>query len=76
MSRSMIPALKRIVEVEGIKCDLGVLEKIAENANGDLRSAINDLQAIAQGKTMLQIGDISIGKGITRRISSRYWQDP
>ena len=58
MSRSMIPALKRIVEVEGIKCDLGVLEKIAENANGDLRSAINDLQAIAQGKTLLKMDDI------------------
>lgn len=57
MSRSMIPALKRIIETEGIKCGLGVLEKIAENANGDLRSAINDLQAIAQGKTSIQIED-------------------
>jgi replication factor C large subunit len=62
MSRSMIPALKRIIEVEGIKCDLGVLEKITENANGDLRSAINDLQAIAQGKTVLKIDDIVTGE--------------
>jgi replication factor C large subunit len=61
MSRSMIPALKRIIETEGIKCGLGVLEKIAENANGDLRSAINDLQAIAQGKTSIQIEDIITG---------------
>jgi len=58
----MIPALKRIVEAEGIKCDLGVLEKIAENANGDLRSAINDIQAIAQGKTSIQIDDIITGE--------------
>ncbi len=62
MSRSMIPALKRIVENEGIKCGLGVIEKIAENANGDLRSAINDVQAIAQGKTTLELADIITGE--------------
>ncbi|MCZ7396217.1 MAG: replication factor C large subunit [Candidatus Methanoperedens sp.] len=62
MSRSMIPALKRIVEAQGIKCGLGVIEKIAENANGDLRSAINDLQAVAQGKTMLELADLITGE--------------
>ncbi len=62
MSRSMIPALKKIVETEGIKCGLGVIEKIAENANGDLRSAINDLQAIAQGKTTLELNEIITGE--------------
>jgi len=62
MSRSMIPALKRIAETEGVKCGLGVIEKIAENANGDLRSAINDLQAIAQGKTTLEINEIITGE--------------
>jgi replication factor C large subunit len=62
MSRSMIPALKRIAELEGVKCGLGVIEKIAENANGDLRSAINDLQAIAQGKTTLEINEIITGE--------------
>jgi replication factor C large subunit len=62
MSRSMIPALKRIAEAEGVKCGLGVIEKIAENANGDLRSAINDLQAIAQGKTTLEINEIITGE--------------
>jgi len=62
MSRSMIPALKKIVEAEGIKCGLGVLEKIAENANGDLRSAINDLQAISQGKNSIELGDMITGE--------------
>ncbi|VVB93454.1 Replication factor C large subunit [uncultured archaeon] len=62
MSRSMIPALKKIAEAEGVKCGLGVIEKIAENANGDLRSAINDLQAIAQGKTTLEINEIITGE--------------
>jgi replication factor C large subunit len=66
MSRSMIPALKKIVEAEGIKCGLGVLEKIAENANGDLRSAINDLQAIAQGKTGIELADIITGERDTK----------
>ena len=66
MSRSMIPALKRIVETEGIKCGLGVLEKIAENANGDLRSAINDLQAIAIGKTGIELPDIITGERDTK----------
>ncbi len=62
MSRSMIPALKKIVEEEGVKCGLGVIEKLAENANGDLRSAINDLQAIAQGKNTLALPDIITGE--------------
>lgn len=66
MSRSMIPALKKIVEAEGIKCGLGVLEKLAENANGDLRSAINDLQAIAQGKTGIELADIITGERDTK----------
>lgn len=65
-SRSMIPVLKRIAEAEGIKCGLGVLERIAENANGDLRSAINDLQAIAQGKARIEIEDIVTGERDTK----------
>ncbi|MBU4373142.1 MAG: replication factor C large subunit [Euryarchaeota archaeon] len=62
MSRSMIPALKKIVEAEGIKCGMGVIEKIAGNANGDLRSAINDLQAAAQGKTGIELNEIITGE--------------
>lgn len=38
--RSMIPALKRICVEEKIMCGVGVLEKLAENAGGDLRSAV------------------------------------
>jgi replication factor C large subunit len=58
MARSMIPALKRVAEAEGITCGLGALETLAENANGDLRSAINDLQAIAQGSSRIEPEDI------------------
>ncbi len=66
ISRSMIPALKRIAEAEGVTCGLGVLEKIAQNAGGDLRSAINDLQAAAQGKARLEPDDIATGERDTK----------
>ncbi len=66
VSRSMIPALKRIAEAEGVTCGLGVLEKIAQNAGGDLRSAINDLQAAAQGKTRIEPDDIATGERDTK----------
>jgi replication factor C large subunit len=58
-SRSMIPALKKIAAQEGIMCGVGVIEKIAESADGDFRSAVNDLQAIAMGRTEINIEDIS-----------------
>lgn len=62
MVRSMVPALKRIVEAEEIKCGSEVIEKIAQNANGDIRSAINDLQAVAQGRTSIKIEDVITGE--------------
>ncbi|NJD77780.1 MAG: replication factor C large subunit [Candidatus Methanoperedens sp.] len=65
-SRSMIPVLKRIAEAENITCGLDVLEKIAESANGDLRSAINDLQAVAQGRIKIGPEDIITGERDTK----------
>ncbi len=58
-TRSMVPALKEIARKEGIMCGIGVIEKIAENADGDFRSAVNDLQAVAMGRSEINIGDIS-----------------
>ena len=58
-SRSMIPALKKICDSEGISCSIDAVQQIAENAGGDLRSAVNDLQAAACGKEVLEVGDIS-----------------
>lgn len=60
-SRSIIPVLKRIAKAEGITCGYGVIEKLAQYANGDMRSAINDLQAIAQGKNRVELEDIVTG---------------
>lgn len=58
-SRSMVPALKKVCEAEGISCSQEVVLQIAENAGGDFRSAMNDLQAAASGKEALEIEDIS-----------------
>jgi len=51
----IVKVLKDILEKEGVGIeDISALQKIADNADGDLRSAINDLQAIAQGETILK----------------------
>jgi replication factor C large subunit len=57
-SRSMVPALKKVCENEGISCSLDAIQQIAEGAGGDLRSAINDFQAAASGKKALEVEDI------------------
>jgi replication factor C large subunit len=58
-TRSMIPALKQVAQKEGVMCGVGIMEKIAENADGDMRSAINDLQAVAVGRNEINIEDIA-----------------
>lgn len=58
-SRSMIPALKKVCENEGVLCSLDAIQQLAEGAGGDLRSAINDLQAAASGRETLNVEDIS-----------------
>lgn len=42
--------LREICRMEGIEITDGALKALAERAEGDLRSAINDLQAIAVGR--------------------------
>ncbi len=46
---SIINLLKQIAEKEELTVDEKTLEVIAVNSGGDMRSAINDLQALAQG---------------------------
>nr|MDO8079724.1 replication factor C large subunit [Candidatus Freyarchaeota archaeon] len=50
--------LRRICDREGIRVDDSVLEALATNAEGDLRAAINDLQALSQNKTELTMEDV------------------
>jgi replication factor C large subunit len=48
---AVVKLLKEILDKEGGKVeDISILQRIADNADGDVRSAINDLQAVAQGK--------------------------
>lgn len=50
--------LKHILDEEGIKYDEKAVKKIARQANGQMRSAINDLQAAASGKKELTEDDL------------------
>lgn len=51
--------LKRICAREGIQADENALKFIAQRSEGDVRSAVNDLQALAQGKKRLTYEDVS-----------------
>jgi replication factor C large subunit len=54
----IVKVLKRICSLEGIKCDVEALRYIAGTSGGDLRAAINDLQALAEGKEVLTYRDV------------------
>ena len=47
--RDVILVLKKICQAERLECEDNALREIARRSEGDLRSAINDLQAIAEG---------------------------
>ncbi len=70
MRRLTPQSIKKILEDicgrEGISAGGGVLEKIAENAGGDVRSAINDLDAVSRGKKKVSIEDLEVLGGRDR----------
>lgn len=51
--------LKGICEKEEIQADENALKFIAQRSGGDVRSAVNDLQALGQGKKKLAYEDVS-----------------
>jgi len=51
----VVKRLKEIASMEGIKVTDVALKKLAERSEGDLRSAINDLQAIASGRRVVDV---------------------
>jgi len=57
--RETVSHLKRICAKEGIETDEEALKFIAERSARDVRSAVNDLQALAQGKTRLVKEDVA-----------------
>lgn len=58
-SSDIISILKFICESEGISYDLPVLKEIAEKADGDARSAVNDLQMISTDKK-ITLADLDV----------------
>lgn len=52
--------LKHICEREKLKIDKTALRQLAKRANGDLRSAINDLEAVSQGKKRVTKQDLEV----------------
>ncbi len=58
-ARDVAKRLKQICEREGIEPEEEALKFIAQRSQGDVRSAINDLQALAQGKKRLTYEDVS-----------------
>ena len=58
-STTIAQALREICLNEGVECDPDALMMIAERAGGDMRSAVNDLQAAAQGQTVVKVEDVA-----------------
>lgn len=55
----VVKHLKRICVREGIEAEESALRFIAQRSEGDIRSAVNDLQALGQGKKRLTYEDVS-----------------
>jgi replication factor C large subunit len=55
----VLSRLKTICLREGIQAEENALKFIANRSEGDVRSAVNDLQALAQGKRKLTYEDVS-----------------
>jgi replication factor C large subunit len=58
-TNSIAAHLREILENEGIEYDKGAVKSIARRSGGQMRSAINDLEAVALGKDKLTKDDIS-----------------
>jgi replication factor C large subunit len=66
-ARSIKPVLKRIAAAEHIEVDDLAIESISERTAGDLRSSINDLQALSEGRNYIGPEDVdAVGKRDTK----------
>jgi replication factor C large subunit len=55
---SMIKKLQIICEKEDVKCHKKILKQLAKMSEGDMRSAINDLETVSRGKKVVSLKDI------------------
>lgn len=58
-AQTIAALLREICRREGIECEPDAIMRIAEMSGGDLRSAINDLEAAAQGLKHLRLDDVA-----------------
>lgn len=56
--KEIVGFLKKICRVEKIRASNALLEEIARRSEGDLRAAINDLEAISWGKRKVDLEDL------------------
>ena len=57
-TNSIVSLLKKISVKEGVEFEEHVIRNLAKRSNGDLRSAINDLEVIARGKDKITNEDL------------------
>jgi len=60
--RSIVPVLRDLCRKEGIEFEDAALDRIADMNSGDLRGAINDLQALAEGRDRIEADDVVTGE--------------
>ncbi|MGQ4554849.1 replication factor C large subunit [Halobellus sp. GM3] len=60
-ARSIVPVLRDILRKEGTEFDEEALERIADANSGDLRAAVKDLQATAEGSSRVTLEDVTTG---------------
>lgn len=58
LAKTVASHLRYICASEGVDCDTAALQHIADNSGGDLRSAINSIQAAAIGADHVGSGDV------------------
>ena len=61
-ARSIVPALRDICRHEDTEYDQAALDAIAETNSGDLRGAVKDLQAAAEGRDAITEADVVTGE--------------
>ena len=59
--RSIVPVLRNICRQENLEFESDALQQIAERNAGDLRGAVNDLQAIAEGRDRITLEAVVTG---------------
>jgi len=57
---SMVKKLREICKEEKIKCEDSLLKRMGRTAGGDLRSAIRDLETVAEGKKIVETKDLEV----------------